>query len=143
MLVLSRKINQRIFLLNGVVITFVDVNRGKARIGIEAPADVKIWREEVGPAAYPKADPSPVGFMGHRVRHWDPDPAKIVYYDDPAPAATKHEDWGHLPAEPCRYCRATGKVYFLIDDGPEGRDGLSPVRCDACGRSWVAGSSSA
>jgi len=52
-------------------------------------------------------------------------------------------EWGSLPAEPCRFCRKAGGVHFLIDDGPEGRSGLSPVRCDLCGRSWVPDSSSA
>jgi RecJ-like exonuclease len=52
-------------------------------------------------------------------------------------------DWGALPAEPCRFCRQAGGVHFLIDDGPEGRKGLSPVRCDQCGWIWVPGESSA
>jgi hypothetical protein len=52
-------------------------------------------------------------------------------------------DWGMLPAEPCRFCRQVGGVHFLIDDGPEGRKGLSPVRCDQCGWIWVPGESSA
>lgn len=52
-------------------------------------------------------------------------------------------EWGHLPAEPCRYCHAQGKVYFMLDAGPEGRDGQQTNRCDACGRSWVADSSAA
>ena len=58
--------------------------------------------------------------------------------------ATVHTgDWGHLPHEPCRHCRVQGKVYFLIDDGPAGRSAAQTVRCDACGRSWEADSSSA
>lgn len=47
--------------------------------------------------------------------------------------------WGALPQEPCRFCRQVGGVHFLIDDGPEGRSGLSPVRCDRCKRDWIAG----
>lgn len=64
--------------------------------------------------------------------------------DDGNPHTPAHEgEWGALPAEPCRFCRRTGGVMFLVDDGPEGRAGLSPVRCDLCGRSWVSDSTSA
>jgi hypothetical protein len=52
-------------------------------------------------------------------------------------------EWGQLPDEPCRYCRRIGGVMFMIDDGPEGRAGLSSVRCDLCGRTWVADSTTA
>jgi hypothetical protein len=58
------------------------------------------------------------------------------------PRSSKAEEWGHLAQKPCRFCRAVGGVWFLMDNGPEGRDGLSPVRCDKCGRSWVAGTTS-
>lgn len=51
--------------------------------------------------------------------------------------------WGFLAAEPCRYCRRVGGVYFLRDDGPEGKSGLPVVRCDKCGRDWVADSANA
>jgi hypothetical protein len=46
-------------------------------------------------------------------------------------------EWGHLPQEPCRYCRQIGGVYFCIDDGREGIGGLSSVRCDKCKRDWI------
>lgn len=52
-------------------------------------------------------------------------------------------DWGHLPAEPCRFCRRPGGVHFLRDDGPEGRSAGQIVRCDRCGRDWVADTSAA
>lgn len=50
MLVLSRKTGERIILGEGVsriVLTVVEIDRGKMRIGIEAPKDVKIMREEL------------------------------------------------------------------------------------------------
>ena len=46
MLVLSRKVNQRIMLSNGVVITVVGIRGDKTRIGIEAPTDVEIVRDD-------------------------------------------------------------------------------------------------
>ncbi len=47
MLVLSRKVGQKICVGPDVVITVVAAGRGQVRIGIEAPADVPVHREEV------------------------------------------------------------------------------------------------
>lgn len=47
MLVLSRKINEKIVINDDIVITVVEVRAGKARIGIEAPKDVTVHREEI------------------------------------------------------------------------------------------------
>ncbi len=49
MLVLSRKLGERIFIGEDIVITLVDIDRGKVRIGIQAPRDVPIYREELLP----------------------------------------------------------------------------------------------
>ncbi len=49
MLVLSRKLGEKIHIGENVVITIVDIDRGKVRIGIEAPRDVPIYREELMP----------------------------------------------------------------------------------------------
>jgi len=47
MLVLSRKVGESIIINNNIKVTVVDVGRGKIRIGIEAPAEVQIMREEL------------------------------------------------------------------------------------------------
>lgn len=51
MLLLSRKVGERIIipLADGaeVWITLVDIDRGKARIGITAPREVPVYREEL------------------------------------------------------------------------------------------------
>lgn len=47
MLVLSRKKNERIVIDGSIVITIVDVRGDKVRLGIEAPRDVAIHRQEV------------------------------------------------------------------------------------------------
>lgn len=47
MLVLSRRLGERIFIGDNIVITVVDIDRGKIRLGIEAPKDVPIYREEL------------------------------------------------------------------------------------------------
>ena len=47
MLVLSRKINERIRIADDVEITVVDIRGGKVRIGIEAPRHVAVYRVEL------------------------------------------------------------------------------------------------
>jgi len=47
MLVLSRKLGEAIVINDCIKITVVDVDRGKVRLGIEAPPNVTILREEL------------------------------------------------------------------------------------------------
>lgn len=49
MLVLQRKKEQRIIICNNdiIIITIVDILRDRVRIGIDAPNDVTVHREEV------------------------------------------------------------------------------------------------
>jgi carbon storage regulator len=47
MLVLSRKRDERIVIGDNIVITVVDVRGDKVRLGIEAPTDVPVHRQEV------------------------------------------------------------------------------------------------
>ncbi|MDG3003812.1 carbon storage regulator CsrA [Paludisphaera mucosa] len=47
MLVLSRKINEKIVIDGGIVVTVVKIEGGQVRLGIEAPSDVKVYREEL------------------------------------------------------------------------------------------------
>jgi carbon storage regulator len=49
MLVLSRRESQRIKLGDSIVVTVVGVSGDKVRIGIDAPADVLVLREELEP----------------------------------------------------------------------------------------------
>ena len=56
MLVLSRKLGEKIFIGENVCITVVDIDRGKIRLGIEAPRDVPIYREELLPLNHPRPD---------------------------------------------------------------------------------------
>jgi len=50
MLVLSRKVNEKVMIGNDIVITIVKVDRNQVRIGIEAPGHVPVYREEILPA---------------------------------------------------------------------------------------------
>jgi carbon storage regulator len=47
MLVLSRKLGEKIYINDNICITVVDIDRGKIRLGIEAPRDVPIFRQEL------------------------------------------------------------------------------------------------
>ena len=47
MLVLSREKNQKIYLGNNIVIEVVEIRAGKCRLGIVAPKDIPVLREEV------------------------------------------------------------------------------------------------
>jgi len=49
MLVLSRKEAQRIRLGDSIVITVVRLSGDKVRLGIEAPRDVRVLRDELEP----------------------------------------------------------------------------------------------
>jgi carbon storage regulator len=58
-LVLSRKVGERILIGPDVVVQVLEARRGQARLGISAPAAVRILREEL--PAYRRADPAPPG----------------------------------------------------------------------------------
>ena len=47
MLVLSRKLGEKIYIGDQICITVVDIDRGKIRLGIEAPKEVPVHRQEV------------------------------------------------------------------------------------------------
>jgi carbon storage regulator len=47
MLVLSRKLNEKIVIDGGIVVTVVKIDRNQVRLGIEAPGNVRIFREEI------------------------------------------------------------------------------------------------
>ena len=59
MLVLSRKVGERIVVGNGVTVVVLAVHGRQIRLGIEAPKDVSIRREELPPLSdreRPRAD---------------------------------------------------------------------------------------
>jgi len=47
MLVLSRKLGEKIMIGPDIIITVIDIDRGKIRLGIDAPRDVPVFRSEL------------------------------------------------------------------------------------------------
>lgn len=47
MLCLSRKVGEKILIGDDIVLTVVAVDRGKVRLGVEAPRDLAVDRSEV------------------------------------------------------------------------------------------------
>ena len=47
MLILSRKLDEKIKIGNDITITLIDVHGDQVKIGVEAPKDVKVFRQEV------------------------------------------------------------------------------------------------
>ena len=59
MLCLSRRIGEKIFIGDNIVITIVDIDRGKIRLGIQCPPEIKILREELLPIVVGGYQPKP------------------------------------------------------------------------------------
>jgi len=49
MLVLSRREGERLIIGGDVVVTIKQVHGKRVQVGIEAPTDIHIWREELQP----------------------------------------------------------------------------------------------
>jgi carbon storage regulator len=46
-LVLTRRINERIVIGDNIVVTVLEVHGDQVRLGIDAPREIKVFREEV------------------------------------------------------------------------------------------------
>lgn len=53
MLVVTRKVNEKIIIGENITIVVVDVGQGRVKIGIDAPRDVPVDREELRLAGKP------------------------------------------------------------------------------------------
>jgi carbon storage regulator len=47
MLVLSRKEGERLVIGDRIIVTVVHVEGGRVKLGVEAPREIGIWREEI------------------------------------------------------------------------------------------------
>ncbi len=50
MLVLTRRCNERIFIDENIVVTVLDIENNRIKLGISAPENITILREEIRPA---------------------------------------------------------------------------------------------
>ncbi|MFH0851216.1 MAG: carbon storage regulator CsrA [Candidatus Peregrinibacteria bacterium] len=64
MLILSRKCNEQIVIGDNIVITIVAIRGGNVRLGIDAPPDVTVHREEVHRAIQEGKLSGPAGGTG-------------------------------------------------------------------------------
>jgi len=58
MLVLSRKLGEKIVIGDNIVVTVVKIDRNQIRIGIEAPQEVPVYREEISPTRLGNVKPT-------------------------------------------------------------------------------------
>lgn len=59
MLVLSRKVGESVVIGGGIVVRVLDAGRGRVRLGVEAPDEVLVLREEVATRLdVPLSDPA-------------------------------------------------------------------------------------
>ena len=72
MLVLSRKLGQRFQIGDDVRITIVKIDRNAVRIGIEAPDDMTVYREEILPV-----EAAPVYRLGARTSSEPPTVGRV------------------------------------------------------------------
>ena len=63
MLVLSRKLNEKIVIDGDITVTIVKIDRNQVRIGITAPGHVPVYREEIMPMARVAADRESLAVM--------------------------------------------------------------------------------
>lgn len=60
MLVLQRKLNEKIVIGGGIVITVVAIDQGRVRLGVTAPRETAVFRSELlGDAARAGGAPQP------------------------------------------------------------------------------------
>jgi carbon storage regulator len=52
-LVLSRKVGERILIGDRIVVTVAKLENGQVRLGIEAPREIAVFREEIVPRLHP------------------------------------------------------------------------------------------
>ena len=90
MMILSRKKNESIVINNDIIVTVVEVRGDKVRLGIVAPREVSVSREEIYDAIYGCKYPAPPVSISPSLLAWKegiiPRLAKAVYDERILPA---------------------------------------------------------
>ena len=135
MLVISRRENEKIYFPTaGITVQILRLTGKIARVGVEAPAEVKVLREGVGPASAakerPKADHAlanalnKVGLAVHLARkQWAAGrPAEADATLDTALRALESLEQARQASQAARRCRA-----LIVEDDPNERELLAGV----------------
>lgn len=129
MLVLSRKVNEKLFIGDNIVINVVDIRGDKVRLGIEAPPDVAVHRQEVreaierngGAASSGKPVTSLAAICKEACQNKEcPGIARNVtlnMFEITAVHHTKQQGVGHVAHATCVYCNM--KQRFFIPDSEQ------------------------
>jgi carbon storage regulator len=56
MLVLTRKLTEKLYIGSNICVTVVRLDSGQVRLGIEAPREISVMRAELVPRAHPQAE---------------------------------------------------------------------------------------
>ena len=60
MLVLSRKLSEKMVIGDRIVVTVAKLDHGQVRLGIEAPREIAVFREEIAPRFHPLPPAQPI-----------------------------------------------------------------------------------
>lgn len=99
MLVLSRRVGERLVIGDGIVLTVIEVRGDGVRLGIDAPRDVRVHRAEVleavqaANAESAATDEAEVAATADALRHLVPPTAA------PAPGLTREDPSATPPAD--------------------------------------------
>ena len=64
MLVLSRKVGEKVFIGNDIIISVLETGKSEVKLGFDAPKEIKIFREEVLIAQLPDDPGSSTSLTG-------------------------------------------------------------------------------
>ena len=98
MLVLSRRVGERLFIGNDIVVTIIDVRSDGVRVGIDAPREIRVTRAEIFEAV-----------EKHNVEAASADDSALEKLRGLAPKAAPSHDQAPTPAQaPAPGAEATG-----------------------------------
>jgi carbon storage regulator len=67
MLVLSRKNRESIVIGDDIVVTIVEIGRGRVQIGVRAPSEIPVYRQEIVERMVANGERNSVGFDAEEI----------------------------------------------------------------------------